>query len=125
MTEIEIIDNDNNVYGYISSVDDESGFVYFGAFFTEEQVENLKKWLKEKNIMEFSVLRNIYIDEDSRGQGFGKKLVTQFIQKSKNIAIILLASPDEEDFNLVDWYQSMGFEITPFLSEDGPLLIKY
>lgn len=124
MKEIEVIKDDSNVYGYLTALDDVEGFVYLSAFFSEHQIESLKEWLNKQAIQDFSVLRNLYVDENNRGQGMGKQLVTEFIKHSQGFPVLLIASPDEEDFNLQLWYEKLGFETIPFSCEDGPLMLK-
>lgn len=124
MKEIEIIIEESNIFGYSSSIFDEDAFDYFGAFFSEDQINNIKSWLHSQKITEFTVLRNVYVDDSDRGKGLGKTLVSQFIEKSNGNPIILLASPDEEDFQLTSWYEKQGFQLTAFSCADGPLMIK-
>lgn len=123
MKQIEIIDDESNVFGYITSLD-ETAFDYMSAFFSNEQIKNITAWLEKQKIYEFAVLRNIYVDEANRGQGFGKSLVAQFMSQTQGLPILLLASPDEENFQLQEWYQKLGFELTSFLCEDGPLMLR-
>lgn len=125
MKHIEIIEGDSNIFGFITSIYDEQGFTYLSAFFNEEEMEKLTTWFKNNQISEFAVLRNIFVDEPLRGTGMGRSLVTQFISKTQSKPILLLASPDEDDFQLTAWYEKMGFEMTPFVCEDGPLMIKF
>lgn len=125
MKEIEIIENESNIFGYSASIFDDYAFDYFGAFFTEDQIINIKSWLSNQKITEFTVLRNIYIDDSARGKGLGKLLTNQFILKSNGNPILLLASPDEDNFQLVEWYSKLGFQQTEFSCIDGPLMIKY
>lgn len=125
MNIIEIIKAESNIFGYSSSIHDEDAFDYFGAFFNEDQLIHMKSWILEKNIYEFVVIRNIYIDESNRGQGLGKLLTNKFILQANGNPVFLIASPDESDFNLISWYEKLGFQLTPFLCSDGPLMIKY
>lgn len=124
MNEIEIVLEDSNIFGYCGSLSNEESFLYFSAFFKEEDLNNMRIWLKTHKITEFYVLRNIYVDEKNRNQGTGKRLVSLFIKESQGNPILLLASPDEEGFDLVSWYEKQGFILSPFACEDGPLMIK-
>jgi GNAT superfamily N-acetyltransferase len=124
MKEIEIIIDESNIFGYSASIFDEDAFDYFGAFFSEDKIEQMKQWLQSQKITEFTVLRNVYVDDSDRGKGLGKSLVAQFVEKANGNPIILLASPDEENFQLTTWYEKLGFQLTYFSCEDGPLMIK-
>ena len=124
MIEIDIELKESNIFGYLGNISDPDSFLYFEAFFNEDDLSKLKEWLKSKKIIDFSVLRNIYVDETNRGTGIGSELVNLFCQKSQNLPILLLASPDEDDFDLVSWYEKKGFISTQFSCEDGPLMIK-
>lgn len=72
-------------------------------------------------------LNNIYVDEDSRGQGIGNDLLTQFVDaaRDENVdAIFLCADTGDQQlpgFDLVVWYESFGFE--KVTNDDYPLMI--
>lgn len=125
MKSIEIEQGESNIWGSITALSEEDTYIYFSAFFNEENLLEIKEWLFSKGIEEFALLRNIYVDESDRGKGTGKLLVNQFISQAKGLPIILLASPDEEDFDLQTWYEKLGFEATKFYSEGSPLMIKF
>lgn len=124
MKQIEIIELESNVFGFSTHLTDSNAFDYLSAFFNEEEINNIKKWMIKQGIIEFAILRNIYVDENNRNTGLGRKLVSSFISQSCGVPILLLASPDEEGFLLQEWYEKMGFELTHFYCEDGPLMIK-
>jgi len=65
------------------------------------------------------------VDDENRNKGLGKKLLNLFIKESHGNPILLLAAPDEEDFELVSWYEKQGVELSPFSCPDGPLMIKF
>lgn len=125
MKSIEIEHGESNIWGSITALSEEDTYIYFSAFFSEENLLEIKEWLFSKGIEEFALLRNIYVDEADRCKGTGKDLVNQFISQAKSLPIILLASPDEEDFDLQTWYEKLGFETSNFYSEGSPLMIKF
>ena len=62
-----------------------------------------------------AVIRNMYVDEDNRGQGIGNELMSLAIDDASNNeaeAIVLVADIHEENtINLVHWYEGFGFEM--------------
>jgi len=60
------------------------------------------------------IIKNIYVDEDSRGQGIGNKLVSSAIDvaSSNSAEAIVLVSDTAEDnvMNLTKWYEGFGFD---------------
>jgi hypothetical protein len=113
----------SNIFGETLNTNTFEFYEYFSAFFSDEQIDEIKQWLKKSNIIEFALIRNVFVDESQRGLGLGKKLVNQFIKESNSLPILLIAGADD-DFNLIDWYISLGFQTTKFECEDGPIMIK-
>jgi ribosomal protein S18 acetylase RimI-like enzyme len=62
-----------------------------------------------------AVIRNLYVDEESRGQGLGRKLVNNAIDEAFDAgaeAIVLVADADEDNsVDLVQWYKDYGFDV--------------
>ena len=62
-----------------------------------------------------ALIRNMYVDDDYRGQGIGNDLVSNAIDDAANNgadAIILVSDTDEDNpFDLTKWYEGFGFEI--------------
>lgn len=57
-----------------------------------------------------SILNQIEIDPDFRGQGYGKELLNNFFIKNEDTPIILIADSNGPNF-LIQWYESYDFEI--------------
>jgi GNAT superfamily N-acetyltransferase len=124
MKKIEINIDKSNIFGNILTIDSYEFYEYFSAFFDDKIFLDIKSWLKLSDINEFALIRNVFVDEDNRNKGVGKKLVSDFIGQTNNLPILLLAGADEEDFNLTDWYIKLGFTLTKFSCTDGPIMIK-
>lgn len=60
-----------------------------------------------------AVLKNVWVEEDSKGLGLGGELVEWFMMEAENRrmeAIYLVADTlTGNSFNLVQWYESRGF----------------
>ena len=70
-------------------------------------------------------LKNMYVEDDFKNQGYGTQLVDMFIDESSVLGanVIILESDEAEsnDFDLT-WYESFGFE--KLESEDAnPIMI--
>jgi len=62
-----------------------------------------------------ALIRNMYVDDEYRGQGIGNDLVSNAIDDAASNgadAIILVSDTDEDNpFDLTKWYEGFGFEI--------------
>jgi GNAT superfamily N-acetyltransferase len=102
--------------------------------------ENISNWLEkelgktsEKVLKDYSdvpcgaVLKNMWVDEDMRGQGYGASLVSEFLERveSAGAKVVLLISDAHESqrhgFNLQKFYENFGFEKIANTSA-GPLM---
>ena len=97
--------------GYVMSTDKPNINNYLqsqGA--TPELINNITKQYKT-----LALIRNMYVDDDYRGQGIGNDLVSNAIDDAVNNgadAIILVSDSDEDNpFDLTKWYESFGFEV--------------
>jgi ribosomal protein S18 acetylase RimI-like enzyme len=97
--------------GYVMSTDKPNINNYLqsqGA--TPELIDNIAKRYKT-----LGLIRNMYVDDDYRGQGIGNDLVSNAIDDAANNgaeAIILVSDTDEDNpFDLTKWYEGFGFEI--------------
>jgi ribosomal protein S18 acetylase RimI-like enzyme len=97
--------------GYVMSTDKPNINNYLqsqGA--TPELINNITKRYKT-----LALIRNMYVDDDYRGQGIGNDLVSNAIDDAANNgadAIILVSDTDEDNpFDLTKWYEGFGFEI--------------
>lgn len=97
--------------GYVMSTDKPNINNYLqsqGA--TRELINNITNRYKT-----LALIRNMYVDDDYRGQGIGNDLVSNAIDDAANNgadAIILVSDTDEDNpFDLTKWYEGFGFEI--------------
>ncbi len=74
-----------------------------------------------------SIIKNMYIDDEYRGQGLGSNLLNNAIDSSYDKgaeAILLIADVHESnEFSLVDWYRNYGFEIIGDANGDPIMLL--
>lgn len=72
------------------------------------------------------LIRNMYVDDDYRGQGIGNDLVSNAIDDAAGDgadAIILVSDTDENNsFDLTKWYEGFGFEIIG-VAGNNPIMI--
>jgi len=80
-----------------------------------------------KKFNRIGIIKNMYVNDDSRGQGFGKELFDKAIDAAYNNgaeAILLVADTQEQNiFDLVKWYQGYGFEIIGDAGGDPVMLL--
>lgn len=74
-----------------------------------------------------AVLKSVWVEEEEQGNGLGTELVESFLDEASDRGmdrIILIAdTEDDNEFNLVEWYESFGFEKITSLKE-FPLMMK-
>jgi predicted GNAT family acetyltransferase len=108
------------------------------AYYVSTQKENLKNWLSkevsdsgllyqtiQKITNNILIIKNINIEEQFRGQGFGSQIITEIINKSFAEAAILMCDISEEqlpNFVLEKFYESNDFN-TIFRYLDYPLMM--
>lgn len=97
--------------GYVMSTDKPNISNYLqsqGA--TPELINNITR-----RYTTLALIRNMYVDDDYRGQGIGNDLVSNAIDDAVNNgadAIILVSDTDEDNpFDLTKWYEGFGFEV--------------
>jgi ribosomal protein S18 acetylase RimI-like enzyme len=79
-----------------------------------------------KKYKTLGLIRNMYVDDDNRGQGIGNDLVSNAIDDAANDgadAIILVSDTDEDNsFDLTKWYEGFGFEVIG-IAGNNPVMI--
>ena len=92
-----------------------------------ERVQPNFDTIPDDELFPIGILKNINVNEEYRGQGFGVDLMENFLTECSHCQyVVLIADLGEEqreDFNLIDWYKSFGFTI---FGESGgnPVMIK-
>jgi predicted GNAT family N-acyltransferase len=88
---------------------------------------NLINQLKQK-YKTIAIIRNMYVDEDQRGQGYGNQLVSDAIDDAVGSladAIICVADMSEDNnINLVQWYENFGFEVIGKAGSDPVMVLE-
>lgn len=74
------------------------------------------------------IIRNMYVDDSLRGQGYGTKLVDGAISEAFDSgaqAIVLVADIHEDNnIDLVKWYGNYGFVVIGSASGDPVMLLE-
>lgn len=72
------------------------------------------------------ILKNIWVDEESRGHGAGSELMSKFFDEANSASSFVLIADSEqsqsEGFNLIEWYESYDFEVVGE-SGSGPVMV--
>jgi ribosomal protein S18 acetylase RimI-like enzyme len=108
--------------GYVVSTDKPNISNYLQSQgVTPELINHITKKYKT-----LGLIRNMYVDDDYRGQGIGNDLVGNAIDDAANDgadAIILVSDTDEDNpFDLTKWYEGFGFEVVG-TAGNNPLMI--
>ena len=85
----------------------------------KEELDKLLESIKDDNI---SILMNMEVELDFRGEGYGSELLENFLEESNSPAILICDS-SETDF-LQQWYADYNFEVVGNIS-GFPIMVKY
>lgn len=115
MIELDLTQNNYYARGFVSAPADAGFHEYLenNLYAKKEELANFQEILK--SYTKVSVICDLWVCEDFRGQGKGKTLVLDFISQAQSHgaqAIILLVDNTEkqrEGFNLTTFYKSLGF----------------
>lgn len=95
------------------------------------ELENVDQFLDNLPSDEsYATIGHIEVNPDSRQTGEGKRLLAEYITKVRETGatvLLLLANTDQEQlpgFNLVQWYESQGFEILDYNTLGHPIMSK-
>ena len=104
---------------------------------SQEQIENYlsSQGVQQRRIddlrNEFSrigIIKNMWVDEDARGQGIGNDLMSMAIDDAYDNgaeAIILIADMGEQnEIDLVKWYESFDFQIIDKAGTDYLMILS-
>lgn len=73
-----------------------------------------------------AILKNVWVDEEARGQGIGSELMFKFFDEAEAASSFVLIADSEQSqsqgFNLTKWYEGYGFEIIGE-SGAGPVMV--
>ena len=121
------IDQENaggSLEGYVVNTDQPNARNYLQSQGVDAQtIDNI---MQEFNTV--GVIKNLYINDDSRGKGFGKDLLDRAIDSAYDNgaeAIILVSDTSESnEFDLTRWYAGYGFEVIGNAGTDPLMLLS-
>lgn len=125
MRHIELEEDYGGVSGYVVSSTKEQVENYLSQH--TEAAMNIATWAKI-NVPNVALLKNINVEEEEQGNGYGSALLTNFIDEAIGMsanAVILIADAGEtqrEGLSLEDWYQRHGFG-TVLATGVGPVMV--
>jgi GNAT superfamily N-acetyltransferase len=99
-----------NLEGYVVSTQEPQLLNYLlGQGASMDLIKTLSEQYKT-----VAIIRNMYVDEEERGKGYGNQLVSNAIDDAADHranAIICVADMSEANIiDLVKWYENFGFE---------------
>jgi GNAT superfamily N-acetyltransferase len=105
-------DINNSISGYVVTKEYNNWHNFLNEW-CEDYADLLIKSIIDSEIENIYVLKNIFVDEDSRGCGIGTHLMNIFLEDVTCNDIVLLAADLQEEqmqgFNLVQWYENFNF----------------
>lgn len=132
----EELDKVMNPKPEVIEIDYDEGSVFGVVHFDRK---HLKNWevkervqpdfdtIDDEDLFPIGILKNINVDQEHQGQGFGIDLVENFLTECSHCSyVVLIADLGElqrEGFNLIEWYKQFGFTIWGE-SSGNPVMIK-
>lgn len=115
---------EGNIYGYVTDARED---VQLENYMEDQDVLEAVPIIQEK-FHYVAILKNMYINEEHRGERIGSRLLDEFIGNAtikKAEAIVLVADTAEDnEFDLVKWYEGYGFEIIYGERDSFPVMVK-
>lgn len=123
LTRIDQSNDGGSLEGYVVPSDKQQLENYLsGQGASKELINRIRNEFKT-----IAILRNMYVDEEERGRGYGNDLVNNAIDDAANAradAIVLVADSAEQNaMNLVTWYENFGFEVIGDAAGDPVMLM--
>jgi predicted GNAT family N-acyltransferase len=123
LTHIDQSNDGGSLEGYVVPSDKPQLENYLsGQGASKELIDRIRNEFKT-----IAILRNMYVDEEERGKGYGNDLVNNAIDDAANAradAIVLVADSAEQNaMNLVTWYENFGFEVIGDAAGDPVMLM--
>jgi len=113
-----------NLEGYVINSDKPQLTNYL---YSQGADNNLINQLKQK-YKTIAIIRNMYVDEEQRGQGYGNQLMSDAIDDAAGNhadAIICVADMSEDNaIDLVKWYENFGFEVVGKAGSDPVMVLE-
>jgi len=119
------------------NIEQESGSVE--GYVVDTNQEQLKNWIKrsgfspsvaeriQNEYKRIGIIKSIRVEEEARGSGIGSSLLQDAMREAEEIgakALLLQADTGEQnEFNLIRWYRSFGFEVTKDQNNFFPLMV--
>lgn len=122
------IDIDLDGAGFEGFVHDRSAGDNFLHYLKEMGVNEY--YLKAFDALDFrriTIFKNMWVDEDKRGQGYGSDLLTrafdQHYELESDLIVLLADNSETEHFNVSEWYAQNGFSEIDELSNSFTFMI--
>lgn len=109
------------------------------CYSVDTKKENLKNWLEsevgdngqiyaaiQSLAKEILIIKNVYLEEEYRGQGLGQDIINEALGDSFSNAAILVCDTYESQksgFNLEKFYESVDFKTIETNSQNCPLMV--
>ena len=124
ITHIDQHNDDGSLDGYVVDTDQEQvGNYLLSQGVSQSRIDDLRA-----SYNRLGIIKNMWVDEESRGQGIGNDLMSGAIDDAYDSgaqAIILIADMGEQnEFNLVKWYENFGFELLDKANTDYLMIMS-
>ena len=136
MRATEFIVESNNIISIGKQISDGS----LEGYVVDTSAPQLKNYLQSQHaastlingisnqFSKIGIVKNLYVDEESRGQGIGNELMSHAIDRAFNEgaeAILLISDSEEENqFDLTNWYEGFGFEVIGNAAGNPVMILK-
>lgn len=103
-----------NGEGFVCDISDKYWKNYLIKLNKIDEISEIETLMLSRKIHRCIVIKTIYVLEDYRNEGLGKEILTKIITtlaKTNSCFLLVADTTNSNKFNLIKWYENMGFEI--------------
>lgn len=103
-----------NGEGFVCDISDKYWKNYLIKLNKIDEISEIETLMISRKIHRFIVIKTIYVLEDYRNEGLGKEILTKIITtlaKTNSCFLLVADTTNSNKFNLIKWYENIGFEI--------------
>lgn len=111
----------NNNFSFVISHTKES---YISEYLKMELAKEHAQYIIDKiskSNLEVLIVGDLFIDSKDRNKGYGKLLFKKIFEQPFDIAFMVCDDFADNNFNLIEWYKSFGFEI--LIDSTNPFMV--
>jgi len=117
---ITIEEDYGSIEGFAVSTNEENVFIFL------EGEDYLEEWGELSKNQRVAVVKNFYVEEEERGNGYGTELLDAFLSEADfhdvDKVILIADMTENNQMNLMEWYQNRDFQVISNKNSNYPLM---